>query len=532
MRSLSYLEGFRTVVRRYPERTAVVTADGRSFTYRELDERSDALAAALEARLPGGRCAVFSLNDVAVVESMLAAKKRGRANVQLSTRGAAGELASMSETADARGLIYHAELSETAAKLVERREFDAVIEVGGEGSGDGEGSGSVDGAEAYEEVVARADPAGAPGEPATDPPESAVFFTSGTTSAPKAILVDDEQSWLAANQPALEMSLTASDRALVCSPWYHMVTSQAWLLPHLLVGATVVIQPTFDPEQSLALMEEHDVTGLLAVPTQLETFLRVQDDVGADVDALSYIRTGGAVVPDTLIEKVRARFTEGVFNTYGLTEGVGNLAFAYPEDQLDHPGTIGKASYLWELRVVEAVDPPEKPDPEDEVGPGGTGEIIGKSLQMTGEYIDNPGETEALFVEGAGGPDDRWLRTGDVATVDEDGYLVVIDRVDNMIISGGENVYPEEVQQALKECPGVVDAGVVGLPDEEWGQVVAAAVVTDDDEVTEETLEEHCLDHDSLARFKRPRRYVFVDELPQTATGTLVRGEVVDMFEG
>ena len=523
MRRLTYLEGFRSVVRRYPDRTAAITADGRSYTYRELDERSDALAAAMEARLPGERCAVLSLNDVAVVEAMLASMKRGRANVQLSTRGAAGELAATMDTADAAGLMYHAALGETAAAIVDRRDPDVVVEIGGDGEG-------VDGAEAYDDVVAGADPEDAPAEPATDPPESAVFFTSGTTSAPKAILVDGRQAWLAANQPALEMSLTASDRALVCSPWYHMVTSEAWILPHLLVGATLVIQPTFDPEQSLELVDEHDVTGMLAVPTQLETFLRVQDEVGADVSALSYIRTGGAVVPDSLIEQVRERFTEGVFNTYGLTEGVGNLAFAYPEDQLDHPGTIGKGSYLWNLRVVEPADPPEKPDPEALVEPGESGEIIGRSLQMTPEYIDNPAETEALFVDDPGGdPADRWLRTGDVATVDEDGYLVVIDRVDNMIVSGGENVYPEEVQHALKDHPGVVDAGVVGLPDEEWGHVVAAAVAAADD-VTEEDLDEHCLSHDTLARFKRPRRYVFVDELPRTATGTLVRGEVVDMF--
>ena len=530
MRRLTYLEGFRSIVRRYPDRTAAITADGRSYTFRELDERSDALAAAMETRLPGERCAVFSLNDVAVVESMLASMKRGRANVQLSTRGAAGELAATMDTAGAAGLVYHAELADTAAAVVDRTDMDVVVEIGGDDDGDDDSS--VDGAEAYEDLVAGADPDDVPAEPATDPPESAVFFTSGTTSAPKAILVDGRQAWLAANQPALEMSLTASDRALVCSPWYHMVTSEAWILPHLLVGATIVIQPTFDPAQSLELMDEHEVTGLLAVPTQLETFLRVQDDVEADVSALSYIRTGGAVVPDSLIRKVRERFTEGVFNTYGLTEGVGNLAFAYPDDQLDHPGTIGKGSYLWNLRVVEPADPPAKPDPEAVVEPGQSGEIIGRSLQMSREYIDNPEQTEALFVEDPSGePADRWLRTGDVATVDEDGYLVVIDRVDNMIISGGENVYPEEVQQALKDCPGVVDAGVVGLVDEEWGQIVAAAVVADDD-VDGETLDDHCLNHDSLARFKRPRRYVFVDELPKTATGTLVRGEVVDMFDG
>ena len=516
MRRLTYLEGFRSIVRRYPGREALVTVDGRSFTYRDIDERTDALAAALEARLPGERCAVLAQNDVAVVEAMLAAMKRGRANVQLSTRGAAGELASMVETSGATGLLFDSAVGERAEALADRMDLDVAIGVG-------EAVNVVDRAYAYEDVLAGADPTEVPAEPATDPPESGIFFTSGTTGAPKAVLVDGQQAWLAANQPALEMSLTASDRALVSTPWYHMVTTEAWILPHLLVGATLVVQPAFDPPETLRLMEEHEITGLLAVPTQLETLLAAQDDVGADLSHLSYVRTGGAVVPESLIREVRDRFTEGVFNTYGLTEGVGNLAFAYPQEQLDHPGTIGKGSYLWELRVVEAVDPPGKPDPEAVVEPGATGEIIGESLQMTNEYIDRPEETEALLVDG-------WLRTGDVARVDEDGYLVVIDRVDNMILSGGENVYPEEVQHALKDHPRVVDAGVVGVPDETWGQVVAAAVVADED-VTEDALDAHCREHDTLADFKRPRRYVFVAELPRTATGTLVRDEVEELFE-
>jgi len=296
------------------------------------------------------------------------------------------------------------------------------------------------------------------------------------------------------------------------------------------VGATLVLQRSFDPPESLRLMADHAITGLLAVPTQLETLLRAQDDVGADLEALSYVRTGGAVVPDTLIESVRERFTEGVFNTYGQTEAVVNLSFAYPDEQADHPGTIGKGTFAWALRVVETADPPDSPDPEAVVAPGEAGEIIAQGPLMIDGYLGEPDAADDLFVTGSGGPTDRWLRTGDVARVDDDGYLVVIDRVDNMLVSGGENVYPEEVQRALKDHPAVLDAGVVGLPDEVWGQVVAAAVVARPD-VSEETLDQHCRDHDTLADFKRPRRYVFVEAIPRTATGSLVRNEIAALFE-
>ena len=520
MRRLTYLEGFRSSVRRYPDAVAVVDVDGREVTYAELDDRTDALATALDARLGDGRCGGLAENRLALVELMLASMKRGRASVQLSTRGAVGELVGTNETARGRGLIYDEATAEKAAELAERVDLDALVGVG-------EAAGAIDGAERYEDVVAGADPGDVPGEPATDPGEYAVHFTSGTTGEPKAVLSDQEQAWLGANQPALEMSLTASDRALVCTPWYHGVTCFTWILSHLLVGGTLVLQRSFEPAESLRLMEEHAITGLLAVPTQLEALLRAQDDVGADLDALSYVRTGGAVVPDSLIRRVQDRFTEGVFNTYGQTEAVINLSFAYPEEQEAHPGSIGKGTFAWELRAVEVVDPPEKPDPAATVDPGEVGEIIARGPRMIDGYLDRPELSEAIFVEDADG--DRWLRTGDVARVDEDRHLVVVDRVDNMILSGGENVYPEEVQRALKDHPGVVDAGVVGLPDETWGQVVAAAVQTEGD-VTEEDLEEHCLAHDVHSDFKRPRRYVFVDEIPRTATGTLVRGEVEDMF--
>ncbi len=539
MQRLTCLEGFESTVRRYPDREAVVAPDGRSFTYRQLADRSASLAAALEARIPGERCGVLAHNRVEVVDAMLAAMRRGRANVQLSTRGAVGELASAMETTDAAGLVFDGALAETAAALVDRCAPTATLAMDGEG---GESSGGEAlGGEPYADALDDADPADAPASPATDPPESAAFFTSGTTSAPKGILVDGEQAWLAAVQPAMEMGLDADDRALVCTPWYHMVTSEAWVLPHLLVGATLVLQPTFDAEGTLRAVEEHGITGLLAVPTQLATLVEAQRSLDADLASLEYVRTGGAIVPEALVERVDGTLEADVYNTYGLTEGVGNLTFAYPDEQDDHPGTIGKASYLWEVRVVEPADPPSKPDPTAEVEPGTLGEVVGRSVQMADGYLGRPEATEALFVDDpaseatgtpeAGGPGGRWLRTGDIARVDEDGYLTIIDRIDNMILSGGENIYPEEVQRALEDHPAVAAAGVVGLPDETWGQVVAAAVVAED-EVSEEALERHCRAHDTLADFKRPRRYAFVDDLPRSPTGTLLRGEVADAFDG
>lgn len=509
MDRMAALEGFRSMVRRYPDGEAIVTPDGQSVTYRDLDRRSDALAAALETRIPGQRCAVLTLNRIEVIVGMLAAMKRGMANVQLATRGAPGELASMISTSDAMGLLYGQGTADTAEDVLEQVDLDLSICFD-----------AVAGVETYAELLDTSEPDSLEIDRTHD--ESAIFFTSGTTGESKAIVVDQEQAWAAAMQPALEMSLTVDDRAIVITPWYHMVTTEAWVLPHILVGATLVLEPDFDPERTLRRIDDEEVTGLLAVPTQLDALLEAQESVDAGLDTLDYIRTGGAIVSESLIERVRERFTEGVFNTYGLTEGVGNLTFAYPDEQHDHPGTIGKASYLWEVRVVEAADPPAKPDPAAVVDTGEVGEVIGKSFQMTDGYIGRPEETEALFVDG-------WLRTGDIARLDQDGFPVIIDRVDNMIISGGENVYPEEVQRALEGHPAVREAGVVGLQDDRWGEVVAAAVVAHD--VTEQELDEYCQELDTLADFKRPRKYRFVETLPRSATGTLVRGEIEEFFK-
>lgn len=522
MRRLTYLEGFHTTVRRHPDRTAVIAADGQAVTYAELDARTAALAAALDDRLGDARCAGLAQNRLEMIELMLASMKRGQACVQLPTRGASGELASMIETAEARGLVYGESTAETASRLFDRSALDTLVGIGPAAT-------ESDSAEGYEAMLVSADRPDPPMEPATLPGEYAIHFTSGTTGDPKAVLCDQEQAWVAANQPALEMSLTATDRALVCTPWFHGVTCFTWIFAHLLVGARLVVQRSFEPPESLRLMQDHDVTGLLAVPTQLDALLEVHEDVGADLSTLSYIRTGGSVVPEALIRRVRDRFTEGVFNTYGQTEAIVNLSFAYPNEQVEHPGTIGKGTFTWELRVVDAVDPPAKPDPTNSVDPGGTGEILARGPVMIDGYVGRTAASDDLFVEAKDGSG-RWLRTGDIATVDQDGYLTVVDRVDNMLVSGGENVYPEEVQRALRDHPAVRDAGVVGLPDDRWGEAVAAAIATRED-VTEAALDDHCRTHDDLADFKRPRRYVFVDELPRSATGTLIRDEVRAMFD-
>ncbi|WP_262177485.1 class I adenylate-forming enzyme family protein [Haloarcula laminariae] len=505
-------EAFARTVRCYPDKTAVITDSGRSYTYETLDERSTRLANALRHRIGDGRCAVLALNGLPAVESMLANNKRGVGTAQLSTRAPVKELERMVETASARALLFDDANAETALELLDRTGLEVAVHAGDRDI-------DRDFVESYETVVADADSGPVP----SAGNECGILYTSGTTSMPKAVSFDQEQLWHGAVQVVMEHGIDETDTALCTTPWYHMVTTDAWLYPHLVAGATIVLHTTFDPTEALELIEAHDVSGLLAVPTQLKALIPVQSEREFDVDTLEYIRTGGSIVTEDLVADATEHLTDQVYNTYGMTEAGPDLTFAHPSVQEDHPGTIGKESFSWEIRVVETAPLDEHPDPEATVDAGERGEIIARGPGMSDGYIDNPeAESKSYF--------DGWLRTRDVATVDEDGYLYIVDRVDNMIVSGGENVYPAEVENTLEGHPDVEEVCVFGLDDETWGQVVTAVVVTDSD-LTAEQLDEYCLETESLADFKRPREYAVTSEsLARSDTGTVVRSDLVEKY--
>ncbi|MFC6723579.1 class I adenylate-forming enzyme family protein [Halobium palmae] len=505
---------FERVAARYEDREAIVTEAGETRTYGELDGRTDALASAIDDRIGDGRTASLLRNGAPAIETMLAAQKRGRANAQLSFRGAAGELRRMIRTADAEALVFDEYNREMAHEVLDGLDLDVALYAG-------DGEPKRESVESYRSAI---EAAGGPYESTVDrSAETGILYTSGSTSAPKAVLEDQRRVWLGSSQVVMELSLDPNDVALVTTPWYHDVTTVAWIYPHLQVGATLVLQPEFVPSKALHLIDEHDVTGLLAVPAQLESVLEARNSDSYDLSSLSYVRTGGAVVSPSLVERVRERMTEGVYNTYGLTEGISNLTHAYPEEQEENPGTVGQASFNWELRVVQAVEPDETPDPEAVVDRGERGELLGRGPCVDG-YLDSPEAEDALFVG-------DWLRTMDVARVDRNGGLHIVDRVDNMLISGGENVYPQEVELVLGDHSAVEEAAVVGVPDEEWGERVAAVVVSND--AAPEELDRYCLNHGDLADFKRPRSYVVTaDPLPRSDTGTVLREELFERYFG
>ena len=513
--TMEYVQAFQRTVDHFPNRVLVETFDAETYTYGEVDGRTDALAATLDDQLGDGRCAALLQNGLPAIESMLAGQKRGRANVQVSFRTTPKQLIHAIETADVEGLIVDDANAEVAAAALEDVAVETVYHVG-------EDPGPLPAVEAYESVVTEAVDYDVDNK---EPAESAILFTSGTTGMPKAVPQNQKQAWLASSQTVMEHGFDPTDVGLVMTPWYHDVTTVAWILPHVQVGAKLVPQPAFDPEEALAAIERYEATGILAVPAQLRAMVGAQREAGFDLSSLNDIRTGGAVVPPELVPDVRETFDAEVHNTYGLTEGIASLTHAYPFEQDDNPGTVGTTSFVWEdVRAVEAADPPAEPDPEATVGPGETGELLAKGPSTDG-YLDNPEATERLYVG-------DWLRTGDVARVNDAGGLHIVDRIDNMFVSGGENVYPQEVELVLGRHDAVEEVAVVGIPDDEWGQKVGAVVVRSDD-VSEEELDAHCLESEDLEDFKRPRAYALTGEpFDRSETGTLNRSAIRDQYFG
>ncbi|EMA37281.1 class I adenylate-forming enzyme family protein [Halococcus hamelinensis] len=514
---MEFRDAFERTVRCYKSETAIIASEGERVSYGEIDRGSNELANTLYERLGNAACAVLSRNRPEVIEAMIAGHKRGAATAQLPFRGEASELVRMCEAANVGGLIFDDDTVETAQRMLELGEFEVAFHIG-----DSKVAASI--VEPYEEALE---------EPSSDLDSSlpvgsqcSVFYTSGTTSLPKAVPFNSEQLWYGAIQGTMEHGVDKTDIGVMATPWYHMVSSDAWIYPHLLAGATILLRSEFDPRATLESIAENDATGLLAVPTQLAAMNEVQENAEYDTDSLSYIRTGGSVVSESLVERTSALLSEGIYNTYGMTEAGPNLGFAHPSEQLERPGTIGKESYTYELRVVEPAPVRENPDPEATVDAGERGEVIARGPGKAKGYIDNPKAEKRSFF-------DDWLRTRDVARVDEDGYLFIVDRVDNMFQSGGENIYPVEVEHTLVEHDAVVEAFVYGTDDEHWGNVVSAVVITDGD-VSREELDEFCRSNTGLADYKRPREYDIrpnTESIPRTNTGKIKRDEILSREE-
>jgi len=483
-----------------PDRTLLLDATtGDAWTARELDAVVAETAAALrDAGVDAGQH-VGVLMDTRVEFALLlhATLRLGATLVPLNARLTPAELGPQVRRADVSLLVCERETAADAVAAVADgepavpvRSVDAPTEDGVVGLHD-------DGPTAPDiETDAFADTA-------------LIQFTSGTTGRPKAVALTAGNLLASATASAFRLGVAPDDRWLVPLPMYHM-GGLAPVLRTALYGTTAVLADGFDAERTRATMAEYEVTTVSLVPTALSRLL----DAGDPPDSLRTVLLGGAPASADLLDRARATGVP-TYPTYGMTETASQIATARPAETERHPGTVGQPLLGTTVTVVD--------DDGDPLGPGEVGEIVVDGPTVTPGYYGDPEATAAAVSE-------HGLHTGDAGEVDADGRLWVHNRLDDRIVTGGENVDPGEVIDALRTHEAVADAAVVGVADEEWGERVAALVVPEGSAPSVATLEAHC--DARLAGYKRPRIWGFADELPRTASGTVDREAVRDRLRG
>jgi fatty-acyl-CoA synthase len=312
---------------------------------------------------------------------------------------------------------------------------------------------------------------------------------------------------------ALEMGLTPADRTLHIAPLFHVAAFHVMFLPHVLVGASNIVVRKFAPQAVLDAVRKHEITTLLAVPTQFDRLAVEISDAVHVAKSLRLALNTGAPIKRHTADAIRRKITPSLGAVYGLTESSSLLTILLPEE-LERRGCdfIGRPLVGVEIRVVEVRDPP---DVNAEAVPGTPGILIARTSKLMDAYLHQPEKTAETIRDG-------WLITGDIVLEDADGFFQLIDRADDMIRSGGENIYPQEVERILLQHPGVADCAVIGVQDEEWGESVKAFVVRRDAGLTAEQLDAFCLDG-RLARYKRARMIEFVGEIPRNPSGKILR---------
>ncbi len=484
-----------------PDKAAVIDGE-RVIGYRALRDRVAATSGGMQARgiRHGDRVAVLSINRAEYLEVLFAAARLGAIVVPLNWRLTPAELAFQVGDSTPKMLFVDPELQPLAEGLrcePEARTLETFVAF----DGDRATAPTIPWAHTYRQLAEHA--AGPPAGQFEDP--LIIMYTSGTTGRPKgAILTQGTQLWNSINI-GTAVSLVAADVTLNVLPMFHVGGIGLFTLPTLHVGATAVLQRKFDPEGAVRLIEAHGVTAMFGVPSIY--LMLLQSDVFRRAD-LSRMRfsCGGAPCPPPIIEAFRDRgllFQQG----YGLTETAPTCLIIPAADAFRKAGSAGKGAVHVEVRVVD--------DAGHVVPPGAIGEVWTRGPNLFSGYWRRPDATAEAFSDG-------WFKTGDLARVDDEGFVYIVDRKKDMIISGGENIYPAEVEDVLYQHPAVAEATVIGVPHERWGEVPMAIVVTRPG-MTSSAQDLIAFCEDKLARYKIPKSVQFADTLPRNAAGKVLK---------
>ena len=489
---------------RHSDRAAVLMNDA-VFSHAEFNSRVHAVSAGLqEAGVGHGDIVAILLdNCVEFLEASFAVNGAGAIFLPLNTRLAADELSYILGHAQCRGLIVGDRFADMVPELRRRcPSLALVVGVDAQSPGiDFRYSVMVQGYLGVVRPFASVDRADI----------SRLMYTSGTTARPKGVpLTYDNVLWKIFDH-IVEFGLTAADRTLMAGPMYHVGCYDLPGIGTLYAGGSLAIVPKFDAVAVLSAFGRYGITNVWLAPAMLNAILQVEEPERFESASLRFVTNGGEKMPVSLIRRFQSLFPNAwLADSFGMTETASGDTVLDPDHVIDKLGSVGRPLLHVEARVVGPDDadmPPEKP-----------GELLLRGPKVFGGYWRDPDATKAAFTGG-------WFRTGDVAHFDGDGYLFIDDRKKDMIISGGENVASPEVERVLYNHPSVLEAAVVGMPDERWGEVPKAVVVLRPGaSVSAADLIEFCRAH--LARYKVPRQVEFIDALPRTPSGKVLKREL------
>ena len=472
---------------------------GRVWTYGQLNRLANQLAHHFisdRGLRPGDRVAVLAENCLEYILLFSVAQKTGLTLVPLNYRLAPAEIDYLLRSAEPRLVIGEAKFMQTLEDapryaLVEQHlpleELDAWCQAP-----------HADAARDHFTPM-----------PVEEDHPAFILFTSGTTGFPKGALYTHKMLFWNSINTAMSLILNTESRTVNIMPPFHTGGWNVFTTPFFHHGAYMVLMKKIDPEALLPLLQSERATIFMGVPTMLKMLADQPGFDSADFSSLHYIIVGGEAMPIPLIERWHEKGVP-IRQGYGLTEVGPNLTSLHQRDAVRKKGSIGRPNFYVQIKVAD-------PETGTEQGPDQPGELLLKGPMTTPGYWKNPEATAKAIKDG-------WFHTGDMVRQDPEGYIYVVDRIKNMFISGGENVYPAEVERVLLQCEGVAEVCVVGVPHEKWGEVGRAFVVKKDPALDEAALLEFC--QGKLAKFKIPKSVIFLPALPKNDTGKINRMEL------
>lgn len=484
--------------RKTPEKLAI-ECEGRSYTYKQFNEEVNKLAHGLlrMGMSKGDKIALMMKNSDQFVFAFFAGAKIGAVIVPVNFRLTASEVHYILEQSGTVLVICDDEYEEIITSAREGTNVAHVITAG---------TSKTVGHHSFASVLST--DVTNPQIEIREDDDLEILYTSGTTGRPKGALFDHRRVFNIGLTMMISMGINQEERILHIAPMFHSAQLNLFLVSGVVLGATHIIHRDFHPVTTLQSIQEDKITHFFGVPAMYNFILQVPNAADYDLSSIKRCGYGAAPMAPELVRKSMELFrTDQFYNLCGLTEaGPGGILLG-PDGHKHHLGKGGKAAFLTEARVVdgEGID----------IMPGAVGEFIIKGESIMKEYYKKPEETAKTIKEG-------WLYTGDLATIDENGYITLVDRKKDMIISGGENVYSIEVEEVLYEHPAVLEAAIIGLPDEVWGEAVCAVIVPKKDAmVDEQELKSFC--RQKLAGYKVPRKIFIEEALPRNASGKIMK---------